>query len=124
MSQYYLEYFTNIHFIIISHAFLRQLLYFFIFARFFKCSAALPECRQHFLLITSFLFILLFQLTLSTYSREGCRKEAALDLIFLFPFLSQDFSVVTSDFDVTHGWITSIIPSCQLYVLVLFSPIY
>jgi len=66
-------------------------------------------------------FLLLFQLTLSTYSREGCHKESALDLIFLLPFLSQDFSVVTSEFDVTHGWITSIIPSFQLYVLVLFS---
>lgn len=69
-------------------------------------------------------FLLLFQLTLSTYSMAGCHNKSAQDLIFLFPFRSQDFSVVTTDFAVTHGWITSIMPSCQLYVLVLSSPIY
>lgn len=66
-------------------------------------------------------FLLLFQLCQLIPGRVVV--ESAVDLIFIFPFLSQDFSEVTSDCDVTHGWITSIIPSCQLYVLVLFSPI-
>lgn len=122
MSQSYLEYLINNTFCHYFSCFYEVAALFFHSYKASEMLFCFVWMPWHFLLIT-ISFLLLFQLILSTYSREGCHKGSALDLIFLFPFLSQDFSVVTSDFDVTHGWIMSIVPSCQLYVLVVLSPI-